>query len=75
MLTVDLLHEYELGLWRDVSAHIVRILEFLGADKVQIFDERYVMQTRRRPMCSPNSNSYQFSASSCVWRDNNTPVR
>lgn len=40
MLTVDLLHEYPLGLWKDFSAHIVRILEFLGPDKVQIFDER-----------------------------------
>jgi hypothetical protein len=47
MLTVDLLHEYELGPWKEFLAHIVRILEFLGIDKVETFDERYVMQTSR----------------------------
>ena len=40
MLTVDLLHEYPLGSWKDFSAHIVCILEFLGPDKVQTFDEQ-----------------------------------
>jgi len=43
MLTVDLLHEYPLGVWRDFSAQIVRILEFLGPDKVQAFNERYTI--------------------------------
>lgn len=42
MLTVDLLHEFELGLWKDFFAHIVQILEFLGPDKVQTFDEWYM---------------------------------
>jgi hypothetical protein len=42
MLTVDLLHEFELGVWKDFLAHIIRILEFLGPDKVQTFNERYV---------------------------------
>ena len=41
MLTVDLLHEFELGLWKDLLVHIVRILEFLGPNTVQKFDERY----------------------------------
>ena len=41
MLTVDLLHEFELGVWKDFLAHIIRILEFLGPDEVQAFNERY----------------------------------
>ena len=41
MLTVDLLHEFELGLWKDFLTHLVRILEFLGSDSVRIFNERY----------------------------------
>jgi len=45
ILTVDLLHEFELGLGKDFFAHIIRILEFLGPEKVQIFNERYVTQT------------------------------
>ena len=40
MLTVDLLHEFELGLWKDLFAHIIRILESLGPEKVQTFNER-----------------------------------
>jgi hypothetical protein len=40
MLPNDLLHEFELGVWKDFFAHIIRILESLGLDKVQTFDER-----------------------------------
>lgn len=43
MLTVDLLHDFKLGPCKDLFAHIVRILEFLGPDKVQTFDERCVL--------------------------------
>jgi len=49
ILTVDLLHEYELGLWKDFFTHIIRILEFLGRDKVQTFDERSVTQASLHP--------------------------
>jgi hypothetical protein len=41
MLTVDLLHEFELGLWKDFLTHLVRILESLGPDSVRAFNERY----------------------------------
>lgn len=43
MLTVDLLHDFKLGPWKDFLAHIVRILEFLGPEKVQTFNERCVL--------------------------------
>ena len=39
MLTVDLLHEFELGLWKDFLTHLVRILEFWGSDSMWIFNE------------------------------------
>lgn len=42
ILTVDLLHEYELGLWKDFLTHLVRILEFMGPETVHTFNERYV---------------------------------
>jgi len=41
MLTVDLLHEVELGVWKALLAHLIRILHACGADKVHKFDERY----------------------------------
>ena len=45
MLTVDLLHEFELGLWKDFFTHLVRILEFLGAGTVQTFNERCIARS------------------------------
>jgi hypothetical protein len=50
MLTVDLLHEFPLGVWKDFLLHIIRILESLGAEKVQAFNERYTSRTTRHPM-------------------------
>jgi len=41
MLTVDLLHEVELGVWKALLAHLIRMLHACGADKVHEFDERY----------------------------------
>ena len=41
MLTVDLLHEVELGVWKALLMHLVRMLHACGADKVHEFDKRY----------------------------------
>ena len=41
MLTVDLLHEVELGMWKALLTHLIRILHTGGADNVHVFDERY----------------------------------
>lgn len=37
----DLMHEFELGVWKMVLIHILRILYALPADKIQVFNERY----------------------------------
>lgn len=36
------MHEFELGVWKAVLAHLIRILHTLGADFVAEFDSRYV---------------------------------
>jgi hypothetical protein len=41
MLTVDLLHKFELGVWKDFLTHLIHILESLGPETVQTFNERY----------------------------------
>ena len=41
MLTVDLLHEVEIGVWKALFAHLVRMLHACRADKVYEFDRRY----------------------------------
>ncbi|KAF9646621.1 hypothetical protein BDM02DRAFT_3188673 [Thelephora ganbajun] len=43
MLTVDLLHEVELGVWKALLAHLIRMLHACGVDKVHEFDERFQM--------------------------------
>ena len=40
MLVVDQLHEFELGVWKSLFKHLVRILEAAGPEKVQVLNER-----------------------------------
>ena len=41
MLTVDLLHEVELGVWKVLLIHLIWMLHACGADKVHEFDKWY----------------------------------
>ncbi|KAJ8691002.1 hypothetical protein PTI98_010618 [Pleurotus ostreatus] len=41
MFVPDLLHEFELGVWKAVFIHLVRILHALGPDSVAALNERY----------------------------------
>ncbi|KIO27586.1 hypothetical protein M407DRAFT_23129 [Tulasnella calospora MUT 4182] len=41
MLVVDLLHEFELGVWKAVFIHLVRLLHTLGPTVVDRFNERF----------------------------------
>lgn len=41
MFAVDLLHDFELGVWKDVFQHLIRILYVIGGQQtVQILNER-----------------------------------
>ena len=40
LLTVDLLHEFELGVWKALLTHILRILASHSAESVNEFDRR-----------------------------------
>lgn len=44
MLVVDFMHEFELGVWKALFVHLIRILyaAATGAKLVAILDERYV---------------------------------
>lgn len=44
MLVIDVLHEIEHGIWKEIFAHLVRILFAYCADNVGILDERYAAQ-------------------------------
>ncbi|KAF8074854.1 hypothetical protein FPV67DRAFT_601603 [Lyophyllum atratum] len=43
MLVPDFMHEFELGVWKHVFTHIVRILVASGGTAVQHFNQRYRM--------------------------------
>ncbi|KAI0689452.1 hypothetical protein C8T65DRAFT_588651 [Cerioporus squamosus] len=43
LLVPDLMHEFELGVWKAVFTHLVRLVIAAGADRVQEMDKRYVL--------------------------------
>jgi hypothetical protein len=42
MLVPDLMHEFELGVWKAILRHLMRILYAAGNDCIQEFNKRYV---------------------------------
>lgn len=46
MLTVDLLHEVELGVWKALLIHLFQMLHTCKGDKIHWFDEWYVALIR-----------------------------
>jgi hypothetical protein len=38
---VDLLHEFELGVWKAIFSHLMRILHAIGGSAVQDLNKRY----------------------------------
>lgn len=43
MFVPDLLHEFELGVWKAVYIHILRLLHAQGGITINIFNERYAL--------------------------------
>ena len=39
-LVVDLLHEFELGIWKAILSHLLCMLESLKGDKLRELDQR-----------------------------------
>jgi len=57
MVTVDLLHDVEIGEGKKLLTHVVRIIEWLGAETVHKFDERYVLRVCR---CRSSPDTHVF---------------
>lgn len=43
MFVVDLLHEFELGVWKAIFTHLLRILIAAGGDRIQELNKRSVL--------------------------------
>lgn len=42
ILAVDILHEFELGVWKSVLEHLLRMLFAISSDTVRELNERYL---------------------------------
>jgi hypothetical protein len=42
MFVPDLLHEFELGVWKAIFTHLMRVLYGAGGDLIQTLNWRYV---------------------------------
>jgi hypothetical protein len=47
MITPDLLHEFEIGVWKAVFIHLIRILLATNETQIPELDRRYVMDTQK----------------------------
>jgi hypothetical protein len=45
MLVVDLMHEFELGVWKALFIHLLRILAAIDKELVHKLDRRYVLRS------------------------------
>ncbi|KAI0318229.1 hypothetical protein OF83DRAFT_48304 [Amylostereum chailletii] len=41
MFSIDLLHEFELGVWKSILIHLIRLLDAAGGDRMQTFNMRF----------------------------------
>ena len=40
MIAVDILHEVEIGVWKDLFTHLLRLLEIIGAGTTDVLNQR-----------------------------------
>jgi hypothetical protein len=50
MFVVDVLHEVELGVWKSLFVHLVRILHGCGSETVTEFNRRSVLSQNLRAL-------------------------
>lgn len=68
MLVVDLLHEFELGVWKALFIHLLRILNAVDKALVHELDRRYALFHTGPPFAIPHiSYDPKIQASSYLW--------
>jgi hypothetical protein len=66
MFLVDLMHDFELGEWRTLFIHLVRIVEAMDAKLLIELDRRYDLFPAVGEVCLLNYHQVQGGA--LVWR-------
>jgi hypothetical protein len=59
MLVVDLLHEFELGVWKALFIHLLRILESVNPNLLHELDRRWVVLVCFHSYANPDQLSYR----------------
>ncbi|KAI0071488.1 hypothetical protein K474DRAFT_1606873 [Panus rudis PR-1116 ss-1] len=47
LFVVDLMHEFELGVFKSIFTHLIRMLISIGNNTIQVFNERFVQSSGR----------------------------
>ena len=73
LFVVDLMHEFELGVWKAVFIHLIRMLVALGGIGIQEFNLRLVLLFLL--MLSTVSNIAQVPSDRDFWAVHNSPFQ
>lgn len=71
MVTVDMLHDVDIGEGKRLLTHLVQIIEWLGVEVVHKFDEWYVLHVCVDVGQCQTLMFSQFSDDPSIWQDNN----
>lgn len=76
LLTIDLLHEVELGVWKALFTHIIRILSVHSPESVSELDRRYrpALTPTARPLIPRATLWIQVPAHHFIWEGQDSPV-
>jgi hypothetical protein len=73
MFVIDLMHEVELGGWRSLLIHLLRILQAAGPGLLHKLDERYIGQLV--PVQSIDTHTLlQIQTNSNIWEGYNPEI-
>ncbi|KAI9058875.1 hypothetical protein FKP32DRAFT_1581209, partial [Trametes sanguinea] len=69
----DFLHEWELGVWKNLMTHLIRILHAEGGSAVREFNSRYAMGSMTSSSFIPDARHAQISPGAGLWERYYTP--
>lgn len=66
------MHELELGVWKALLIHLIRILHSLGSQRIEEFNSRYVLNFS---VCNPKAHyTSQLPTDCAIWMWYYSPI-
>lgn len=69
------MHEFDLGVFKAVFKHILRVLYALGGDRIQTLNARYVQTRRNTGQIVTNNHARKVPHGTNVWQRDNKAVQ